>query len=119
MAAQIKELKAQRALVATEVETMVDAHPLTQVLIPMPGVGIKTTATILLTAADFSSFPTPDHLATYAGIAPVTRRSETSIRGESPARSSNKQLNNALFRSAWMASCHDPVSKAHYNKKRA
>jgi hypothetical protein len=26
---QIKELKAQRALVATEVEAMVDAHPLT------------------------------------------------------------------------------------------
>ncbi|MEH0057962.1 IS110 family transposase [Auritidibacter ignavus] len=119
MAAQIKELKAQRALVATEVETMVDAHPLTQVLISMPGVGIKTAATILLTAADFSSFPTPGHLATYAGIAPVTCRSETSIRGESPARSSNKQLNNALFRSAWVDSCHDPVSKAYYDKKRA
>ncbi|WHS34773.1 IS110 family transposase [Auritidibacter ignavus] len=119
MAAQIKELKAQRALMATEVEAMVDAHPLTQVLISMPGAGIKTAATILLTAADFSSFPTPDHLATYAGIAPVTRRSETSIRGEFPARSGNKQLNNALFRSAWVASCHDPVSKAYYDKKRA
>src|SRR5699024_10712473 len=49
VAAQIKELKAQRALVAAEVEEMVDAHPLTQVLISMPGVGIKTAATILLT----------------------------------------------------------------------
>ena len=97
VAAQIKELKAQRALVATEVEAMVDAHPLTQVLISMPGVEIKTAATILLTAGDFSSFPTPGHLAAYAGIAPVTRRSGTSIRGEFPARSGNKQLKNALF----------------------
>lgn len=119
VAAQIKELKAQRALVATEVEAMVDAHPLTQVLISLPGVGIKTAATILLNAGDFSSFPTPGHLAAYAGIVPVTRRSGTSIRGEFPARSGNKQLKNALFRSAWVASCHDPVSKAYYDKKRA
>ncbi|AXR74011.1 IS110 family transposase [Auritidibacter sp. NML130574] len=119
VAAQIKELKAQRALVATEAEAMVDTHPLTQVLISMPGVGIKTAATILLTAGDFSSFPTPGHLAAYAGIAPVTRRSGTSIRGEFPVRSGNKQLKNALFRSAWVASCHDPVSKAYYDRKRA
>ena len=119
VAAQIKELKAQRAIVASEVEAMVDAHPLTQVLISMPGVGIKTAATILLTAGDFSSFPTPGHLAAYAGIASVTRRSGTSIRGEFPARSGNKQLKNALFRSAWVASCHDPTSKAYYDRKRA
>lgn len=43
VAAQIKELKAQRALVATEVEAMVDAHPLTQVLISLPGVGLEYT----------------------------------------------------------------------------
>ncbi|MGO4859982.1 transposase [Arthrobacter sp. 2MCAF14] len=48
----------------------------------------------------------------YAGIAPVTRRSGTSIRGEFHARSENKQLKNALFRSAWIASCHHPASKA-------
>ena len=119
VAAQIKKLKAQRALVASEVEAMVDVHPLTQVLISMPGVGIKTAATILLNAGDFSSFATPGHLAAYAGIAPVTRRSGTSIRGEFPARSGNKQLKNALFRSAWVASCHDPLSKAYYDRKRA
>ncbi|MHA7156403.1 IS110 family transposase, partial [Arthrobacter sp. TMN-50] len=32
--------------------------------------------------------------------------------------SGNKQLKNALFRSAWIASCHDPLSKAYYEKKR-
>ncbi|GAA2145718.1 hypothetical protein GCM10009825_38690 [Arthrobacter humicola] len=52
-------------------------------------------------------------------IAPVTRRSGTSIRGEFPARSGNKQLKNALFRSSWIASCHDPLSKAYYDGKRA
>ena len=69
--------------------------------------------------APSASIATAGHLAAYAGIAPVTRRSGTSIRGEFPARSGNKQLKNALFRSAWVASCHDPVSKAYYDKKRA
>src|SRR5699024_12388183 len=67
---------------------------------PFPTRRSSDLATILLTAGDFSSFATPGHLAAYAGIAPVTRRSGTSIRGEFPARSGNKQLKNALFRSA-------------------
>ena len=79
----------------------------------------RVAAQILLAAGDLSAFPTPGHLATYAGIAPVTRRSGTSIRGEYPARAGNKKLKNALFRSAWIASCHDPVSKAYYDRKRA
>src|SRR5699024_3077986 len=77
----------------------------------------KTAADILLAAGDFSSFPTPGHLAAYAGIAPVTRRSGTSIRGDHPARSGNKRLKNALFHSAFVASCHDPESRAYYLRK--
>lgn len=93
--------------------------PLSQVLMSMLGVGIKTAATILLTIGDASTFTSAGHLAAYAGIAPVTRRSGTSIRGEFPARSGNKQLKNALFRSAWIAICHHPASKAYYQRKRA
>jgi len=38
---------------------------------------------------------------------------------EAPPQSGNKQLTNPLFRSAWVASCLDPVSKTYYEKKRA
>jgi transposase len=55
--------------------------------------------------------PVLELLVKYAG--------PTGIRGEFPARSGNKQLKNALFRSAWIASCHDPLSKAYYDRKRA
>ncbi len=85
----------------------------------MPGIGIKTAAQILLNIGDGSAFDTPGHLAAYAGIAPVTRRSGTSIRGEFPARSGNKRLKNALFYSAWVASHSDPISTAYYDRKRA
>ena len=69
----------------------------------MPGVGIKTAPNILLAVCDCSDFAHAAHLAAYAGIAPITRRSGTSIRGEFPARAGNKRLQYALFRSAWIA----------------
>lgn len=119
VAASIKALKAERARLAAEVERLLDDFPLREVLISMPGVGTKTAATILLAVGDGSAFPSAAHLAAYAGIAPVTRRSGKSIRGEHPARSGNKQLKNALFRSAWVASNCDPDSAAYYQRKRA
>jgi transposase len=63
----------------------------------MPGIGVRTAARILVEVGDASSFPTAGHLASYAGLAPVTRRSGTSIKGEHPARGGNKRLKNALF----------------------
>jgi hypothetical protein len=52
VAAQIRELKHQRALVAEEVEKLLEDFPLSAVLMSMPGVGIKTAATILLVIGD-------------------------------------------------------------------
>lgn len=109
----------QRAEIATQVEQVLDAHPLAEVLISMPGVGVRTAARILLDVGDGSAFRTAGHLAAYAGLAPVTRRSGTSIRGEFPARSGNKHLKRAPFLSAFAALRADPVSRAYYDRKRA
>jgi transposase len=118
-AARIKALKAERKEIEAEAEELADSLPLLQVLTSMPGVGVKTASQILLAVGDFSAFKSAGHLAAYAGIAPVTRRSGTSIRGEFPSRAGNKRLKSALFHSAWVASCHDSLSKAYYDRKRA
>ncbi|NHC32815.1 IS110 family transposase [Dermacoccus nishinomiyaensis] len=118
LADQLARLLAQRAEAATQVEEMLDAHPLAQVLTSMPGVGVRTGARILLEVGDASSFATPGHLAAYAGLAPVTRRSGTSIRGEHPSRSVNKNLKRAFFLAAF-AELKDPASRAYYDRKRA
>ena len=52
----------------------------------------------------------------YAGLAPVTRRSGSSIRGEHPPRGGNKILKRAMFLSAF-AALRDPVSRAYYDRK--
>ncbi|TSI12126.1 IS110 family transposase [Brevibacterium aurantiacum] len=78
-----------------------------------------TVAQLLPATGEFSGFKTPGRLTAYAGIALVTRRLETPIRGRFPPRSDNKRLKNALFHSVWGPSCDDPMSKAYYDRKRA
>ena len=112
LAAQLASLRAE---VAEKVEELVAAHPLSKVLTTMPGVGVRTCAR-LLTEVVGKDFPTAGHLASYAGLAPVTRRSGSSIRGEHPPRGGNKVLKRALFLSAF-AALSDPVSRAYYDRK--
>ena len=88
LAEQLIGLRRQRDEVAVQVQVMVEAHPLHPVLISMPGVGFRTSARIITEVAG-KSFASSAHLAAYAGLAPVTRRSGTSIRGEHRSRRGN------------------------------
>lgn len=115
LAHQLTALRSQRDEVAQEVERLVHAHPLYSVLTSMPGVGVRTAAR-LLTEVAAKAFTSAAHLAAYAGLAPVTRRSGSSIRGEHPSRRGNKVLKRALFLSAF-AALRDPVSRAYYARK--
>ncbi|MGW9405891.1 IS110 family transposase [Arthrobacter sp. NPDC055585] len=117
LAEQLLSLRWQREEIASQVEALVEAHPLYEVLTSMPGIGVRTCARIL-TEVTGKHFASAAHLASYAGIAPVTRRSGTSIRGEHPSRRGNKKLKRALFLSAF-AALHHPPSRAYYDRKRA
>ena len=115
LAKQLAALLQQRDEVASEVERLVHAHPLYSVLTSMPGVGVRTAAR-LLTEVAHKTFASAAHLAAYAGLAPVTRRSGSSIRGEHPSRRGNKVLKRTLFLSAF-AALRDPISRAYYSRK--
>ena len=116
LADQLATLRRQRGEIAAKVEEMVEAHPLAAVLISMPGIGFRTAATILVEVCG-REFASAGHLAAYAGLAPVTRRSGVSIRGEQQSRRGNKRLKRALYLSAFSA-LKDPVSRAYYDRKR-
>ena len=118
LADSLREVLRQRDELATAVEEILDAHPLAEVLTSMPGIGVRTAARILLEVGDGTAFATPGHLAAYAGLAPVTRRSGSSIRGEHPPKGGNKKLKRALFLAAF-ASLPHPPSRAYYDHKRA
>ncbi|SDN04208.1 IS110 family RNA-guided transposase [Allokutzneria albata] len=117
LADSLKTVLQQRNAVAAQVEGILDAHPLAQVLTSMPGIGVRTAARILLEIGDASAFKSSGHLAAYAGIAPVTHSSGSSIKGEYPARTGNRKLKRAFFLAAF-AALHDPTSRAYYDRKR-
>jgi transposase len=118
LAANLSSLLDQRKQLASSIEELLEAHPLSKLLTSMPGIGVRTGARILIAVGDGSAFPTAGHLAAYAGLAPVTRRSGSSIRGESPSRRGNKHLKRAFFLSAF-AALADPASRAYYERKKA
>ncbi len=116
LAASLTAVLDQRKLLAGRIEELLEAHPLSKVLTSMPGVGVRTGARILIEVGDGSPFPTVGHLAAYAGFAPATRSSGSSIWGEQPSRRGNKQLKRAFLLSAF-AALGDPASRTYYDKK--
>lgn len=119
LASRIRQLREQREQLAAKVEALLEDHPLLTVLTSMPGIAVRTASQILLAiSGDITRFNSAAHLAAYAGIAPVTRRSGTSIRGEHPARGGNKRLKNALWQTSFIAAFHDPESHAYHQRKR-
>ncbi|GGL98865.1 IS110 family transposase [Glutamicibacter protophormiae] len=118
LARQLISLHAQRVDVATHLETMVEAHPLYPVLTSMPGVAVRTAA-IIIAETSGKTFPSAAALSSYAGLAPTTRQSGTSIKSERVSHSGNKRLKRALFLSAFASIRFDPTSRDYYDRKRA
>jgi transposase len=68
---------------------------------------------------DASNFASSSHLAAYAGIAPVTRSSDSSIKGEHPARTGNRKLKPPVLpRRVRCLVRLATTSRAHYQWKR-
>ncbi|MFD0266065.1 IS110 family transposase [Streptomyces sp. NPDC127106] len=118
LARSLAAVREQRRALEAQINELLVAHPLSQVLTSLPGVGVRTAAVLLVTVGDGTSFPTAAHLASYAGLAPATRQSGTSIHGEHAPRGGNRQLKRAMFLSAF-AALHDHASRTYYDRCRA
>ena len=118
LAVELDRVRGRRDQLASEITQLFEAHPFGRILGSLPGVGPRTGSTILAEIGDGSRFANGSRLASYAGLAPVTRQSGSSIRGQSRSRRGNHRLKNAMFLAAF-ASLRDPVSRAFYDRKRA
>ncbi len=117
LAEQLALVLAQRQRVAEQLGALVDEHVVCSRLLTMPGVGFRTAARIVVETSG-RHFTTAGHLAAFAGLAPVTHRSGTSVRGERAPRRGNRRLKRTLYLSAF-AALKDPTSRAYYDRKRA
>jgi transposase len=118
LAVELDRLHTRRDALAGEIEEVFLAHPFGQVLVTLPGIGPRTGARILAEIGDGTRFANGSKLASYAGLAPVTRQSGSSLHGESKSRRGNHRLKNAMFLAAF-ASLRSPESKTFYDRKRA
>lgn len=118
LAGELDRIHQRRDTLAAEIEEVFLAHPFGRLLVSLSGIGPRTGARILAEVGDGTRFANGSKLASYAGLAPVTRQSGTSLKGESKSRRGNHRLKNAMFLAAF-ASLRDPESKTFYDRKRA
>jgi transposase len=118
LAGELDRIHRRRDTLAGEIEEVFLAHPFGELLTTLPGIGPRTGARILAEIGDGSRFANGSKLASYAGLAPVTRQSGSSLNGEAKSRRGNHRLKNAMFLAAF-ASLRSPDSKTFYDRKRA
>jgi transposase len=116
LARELDRVFTRRNALEKEIKEAFLAHPFGEILASMPGIGPRTGARILAEIGDGTGFASGAKLAAYAGLAPVTRQSGTSLNAETRSRRGNHRLKNAMFLAAF-ASLRDPASRAFYDRK--
>jgi transposase len=88
-------------------------------LLSISGVGLVTTAWLLVGTVNFTTCATAEAAAHYAGLAPLDRQSGTSIRGRpSIGHGGNGRVRTALYMATLSAAQHNPVIKRFYTRLR-
>lgn len=88
----------------------------------IPGVGPATCAVLIAEIGDIARFDDVDQLLAYAGVHPAERSSGR--KGANPetswhmSKAGNAHLRAAAYRMAVVGVTHNPVIKAHYERKR-
>lgn len=118
LAGNLEQILAERSRLAATIEEVFLAHPLARNLLTIPGVGPKTGARLLTEIGNPHRFANGSRLASYAGLAPVTRRSGRTINTARRNPGGNKRLKNAMYWTAFSATQHDPHARAYYQRKR-
>jgi transposase len=86
----------------------------------IPGIGLVTSAWLLVSTMNFSLCATPEQAAAYAGLVPLPRESGTSVRGRAQlGHGGNGRLRTALYLASLSATRYNPAIKVFYERLRA
>jgi transposase len=84
------------------------------------GIGLVTTAWLLVGTLNFSACRSGEAAAAYAGLVPLARESGTSVRGRRQiGHAGNARLRTALYLATLSAARHNPLIRAQYQRLRA
>jgi transposase len=89
------------------------------VLLTAPGIGLITTAWLLVGTLNFTIAQSPEQLTAYVGLAPLERQSGTSLRGRAQiGHAGNSRLRTALYMATLAAARYNPSLRAFYQRLR-
>ena len=114
---QIRFIEAQVSDVEAEISVILEK--LNSPITTIPGIGAVIGATILSEIGDISRFSNPSKLVAFSGIDATIMQSGESSGTYKMSKRGSPYLRKALFQAAVVASNHDPVFKAFYQRKRA
>ncbi|SFC47860.1 Transposase [Alkalibacterium subtropicum] len=116
MVEQLKFIEKQITDTEKEIKKIMD--DIDSVIETIPGIGPINGATILGEIGDINKFSSPAKLVAFAGIdASVSQSGEFEGTHNVMSKRGSPYLRKALFSAALVASRHDPVFKAFYEKK--
>jgi transposase len=116
---QLKQLDKEISGLEQALETLMKEHEpdLFTRLRSIPGVGKKTALQMIVVTSAFKHFESAKQVSAYVGLAPMERRSGSSIRGRSYiSKVGDKTLRNHLFMCSFTASVHNPACRALYER---
>jgi transposase len=94
--------------------------PSAALLLATPGLGLVTSAWLLVGTLNFTIAQSPEQLSAYAGLAPLAHQSGTSVRGRAQiGHGGNGRLRTALYMATLSAARYNPSIKAFYERLRA
>ncbi|MBL0309158.1 MAG: IS110 family transposase [Bacteroidetes bacterium] len=84
----------------------------------VPGVGVVTATSIVISTNEFKRIKEPRKYACYAGVAPFEHSSGSSVRGKTRvSRKANLHAKSLLHMVAMTAILHNPEMKLYYTRK--
>jgi transposase len=120
LAKEVMALGARIRQIDQRIQDRFRRHRAAAVIISLPGIGTLLGAEFLVaTGGDMNAFASADHLAGYAGLAPVPRDSGRRTGNLHRAHRYSRQLYRVFCTSALVSITCNPESRAFYDRKRA
>lgn len=89
-------------------------------LASIKGIGLVTSAWLLVATLNFTACASAEAAAAYAGLVPLARESGTSVRGRRQiGHAGNARLRTALYMATLSAARHNPLIRTQYERLRA
>jgi transposase len=101
------------------IEAAFAEHPQADIIRRLPGIGPLVAAEFTVAVGDLSTFASPDHLAAYAGLAPVAHDSGRRSGNLRRPHRYNRRLRHVFYMSALATLKTDGPNRDYYQRKRA